>query len=691
MNSQRQRTNIFFAAMFLAIVFVFQITFAQGYVNKKILIKPPRGQNYFNGHEYKNDRSFKMFKSADNPSYSFSASVQVNEDPNDQINDYGPAIAVPDSGTVYVVWTGDETNKSVLFSRSTDGRTTFSSAVKINDDVAYPPSYSVYQPDIALDSEGNIYVVWFDYRAWIDDSYQYMPIDIYLDKSTDGGVTWGTDVKATDGTGYYLWNFQPYIAINKKNNYIYVSFTNYDRYYTLGDLGDISVVCSKDKGQTFGPAVRVDDTNDTLLVVQNFSSIAVDSSSGNVYVAFEDSRHTSKDIYLAKSIDNGQTFLANQLVNDDTTNDQEEPAMKVDNSGNVYVIWKDWRADTSETQAPYFNDLYIGKSTDNGESFNSNIKINDQNLKDEYSFNYPSRLAIDNSNNIHVTWFDSRLGYTNCFYDESTDGGQTFGTDVIVNDNHDTLSHALPRIDVDNKKGVYVVWMDTRVDTNYDIYFSKRIDGNLPVEMTSFSASVQNNFVELNWTTATELNNYGYEVEKRPSPTPSKGEGAFGSPIPLEGGQGVGWIKIGFVNGNGNSVSTKSYSFTEKSTEYGKYQYRLKQIDFDGAFTYSKIVEVNIVSPNKFELLQNYPNPFNPTTIIKYSIPASLNPSKGGTLTQLKIYDILGNEVAMLVNKEQQPGSYEFEFNASNLSSGVYFYRLQAGNFIQMKKMIFLK
>ena len=122
----------------------------------------------------------------------------------------------------------------------------------------------------------------------------------------------------------------------------------------------------------------------------------------------------------------------------------------------------------------------------------------------------------------------------------------------------------------------------------------------------------------------------------------------------------------------------------------------MKQIDFDGTFAYSSEVEAEVKAPNVFSLEQNYPNPFNPTTKIKYTIPNVIaNEAKQSQLVTLKVYDILGNEVATLVNEEQPPGIYEIEFSTSsgirNLVSGIYFYQLKAGSFIETKKMILLK
>ena len=161
---------------------------------------------------------------------------------------------------------------------------------------------------------------------------------------------------------------------------------------------------------------------------------------------------------------------------------------------------------------------------------------------------------------------------------------------------------------------------------------------------------------------------------------------------------------MGFVSGVGNSSSVQNYSFEDNlNGKFGKYSYRLKQIDFDGSFKYSSEVEVEII-PTKFSLEQNYPNPFNPSTKIKYTISNSVHPLSGGArggLVTLKVYDILGNELVTLVNKEQLAGSYEVEFNilgtrhtssgTAVLPSGVYFYQLTAGSNVQTKKMILVR
>jgi len=202
----------------------------------------------------------------------------------------------------------------------------------------------------------------------------------------------------------------------------------------------------------------------------------------------------------------------------------------------------------------------------------------------------------------------------------------------------------------------------------------------LPVELVSFTASQTEYDIKLDWSTSTETNNEGFEIERLKDYNISE---------LLE------WEMIGFVQGYGTSTESKHYSFTDDNLIAGIYSYRLKQIDFNGTFSYSGKIEVDFTGATVFTLEQNYPNPFNPVTKIKFQIPLSppllKGESKAGRFITLKVYDVLGNEVAILVNEYKPAGNYEVEFDASHLSSGIYYYRLNAGTFIQTKKLILLK
>jgi len=201
----------------------------------------------------------------------------------------------------------------------------------------------------------------------------------------------------------------------------------------------------------------------------------------------------------------------------------------------------------------------------------------------------------------------------------------------------------------------------TNVGGVYDYTFSF-----VPVELVSFTAEVIGGQVDLSWITSTEINNYGFEVERRNAESNE-------------------WMNIGFVNGNGSSSEMHYYSFSDNSASVGKYFYRLKQLDFSGSFEYSNEVEVTILEVlNDFTLNQNYPNPFNPSTRISFIIPQS-------GYTTLKVFDVLGNEVATIIESDLSQGSYELLFDASGLSSGIYFYSLTSGEFSKTMKMILSK
>jgi hypothetical protein len=189
-----------------------------------------------------------------------------------------------------------------------------------------------------------------------------------------------------------------------------------------------------------------------------------------------------------------------------------------------------------------------------------------------------------------------------------------------------------------------------------------------PVELTSFTASTNKGNVTLSWSTATETNNQRFEIQRN---------------------EGSGFVSVGFVNGQGTTTQQHSYAYIDKNVKAGSYTYRLKQVDFNGTATYSNEVNVKVTPPARFALIQNYPNPFNPTTKISFNLAVDSKVS-------LTVYNLLGQEITKLANGNYSAGIHEVTFNATNLNSGVYFYRLTAtGNngqsFASVKKMILTK
>ena len=312
-------------------------------------------------------------------------------------------------------------------------------------------------------------------------------------------------------------------------------------------------------------------------------------------------------------------------------------------------------------------------------TFKSNpIKNTDYIIHNFSGGNYsPATITRPMSNKI---WVNIDLPYNN----------NNNGTIVAGGDNWTDV--ATIYFDIVNNQGLASFWWKTNSnfwgiysDNNITLWnigqFEDRVNYSIPVELISFTASIlENDAVQLKWITATSLNNHGFEVEKSPSPTPSPKEGALDK-----------WEKIGFVEGIGNSTTPTEYSFTDNTkSATAAVKYRLKIIDLDGSFVYSGIVEVE-TQPNSFELSQNYPNPFNPSTKIRWQSPTACHQT-------IKIYDILGNEIATLVDEEKSAGIYEVDFNAASLSagrqglaSGIYIYELTTANYTESKKMLLLR
>lgn len=312
---------------------------------------------------------------------------------------------------------------------------------------------------------------------------------------------------------------------------------------------------------------------------------------------------------------------------------------------------------TTSLGTTIFNDIYfinsntgwiageggkIYKTTDGGTNWNAKTSGTTNSLRDIFFINDQKGWACGNNGELLIT----------------SDGGENW-----VKYHSNTSNQLRSVFFLNASEG----WM---TGSNGTILHS--IDGGLPVELTSFTASLSEGKVTLNWQTATEINNYGFDVQRSV----------------VSNQQTDDWEKIGFVEGHGNNNSVIDYLFVDDNLTSGNYSYRLKQIDNDGSFSYSEIINVEIGElPTIFELSQNYPNPFNPITKIKFAIPLSASNS----LVTLKVYDVMGREVTTLINEQKLAGNYEVFFNGDELSSGVYFYKITVKEFISTKKLIILK
>jgi hypothetical protein len=273
----------------------------------------------------------------------------------------------------------------------------------------------------------------------------------------------------------------------------------------------------------------------------------------------------------------------------------------------------------------------------------------------------PSNLVaqfIPSPLSVELTWTDNSNNEVGFIIERESQGPEAF---III----DSVS-ANTNLFVDNT--VSYSTYNYRI-TAYNAFgqsaYSNVAQIIVPVELTSFNASIKDAGVLLEWTTATELNNRGFEIQRN---------------------QSSNWETIGFVEGRGTTTEISNYQFFNDLSGFNssvKLQYRLKQVDFGGTFSYSDIIEIDFV-PEIYSLSQNYPNPFNPSTSIRFTLTKS-------TFVTLKIYNVLGNEVSTLVNQNMPGGKHEIKFNANELPSGVYLYTITAGDFVDTKKMLLMK
>mgnify|MGYP000051744754 CR=1 FL=1 len=272
------------------------------------------------------------------------------------------------------------------------------------------------------------------------------------------------------------------------------------------------------------------------------------------------------------------------------------------------------------------------------------------------SLNYPFYLSMDGNGTLYVA---DRVGFRVGIFFNASQKPQTGGS---IDNSIPTTGNlvGVGIVNNYNSTGKLLVIQDYN---NRILIFNSPTP--LPVQIINFNIRTNAKLIQLLWQTATEQSNYGFEVERK-------------SLNDL-------WQKVDFVQGKGTTTTTNNYQYTDYNVHEGKtYTYRLKQIDTDGKVNYSQEQSITVGVPTSPSLSPNYPNPFNPTTMINYQLA-----EKGKVI--LKVYNVLGKEVATLVNEEQSAGVYSVKFNASLLSSGVYFYKITSGSFIDMKKMVLLK
>ena len=420
------------------------------------------GDVYIAWHDKRNGNHDIYFSKSTDGGATFGANVRVDDSGSLYRVQIDPSIAVDDSGDIYIAW-HDYRRRShdIYFAKSTDGGATFGTNVRVDSS---PLQSFQLNPSLALDAGGNIYVSWHDKRNG--------NFDIYFTKSTDGGASFGANNTRVDDTGITTSEQRNAALTVDTNGYVYAVWKD-----SRNGNADIYFAKSTDGGATFGKNVRIVDTN-PLTDLQDYPSIVVDNTSGNIYAAWHDKRNKKYDIYFAKSINGGLSFEKNIKINDSIIRRRFYPSLAIDLSGNIYAVWHD------ERNANRNRDIYFAKSTDGGATFGANVRVDDTGASSSAQC-IPS-IAIDKNGDIYVAWYDNRGGNPDIYFAKSTDGGATFGANVRVDDTGVSSSaQAKPDITVDKNGDVYIAWHDKR-NGNHDIYFSKSTDGG-----ATFGANVR--------------------------------------------------------------------------------------------------------------------------------------------------------------------------------------------------------
>ena len=516
--------------------------------------------------------------------------------------------------------------------------------------------------------------------------------------STNGGTSFtfrsaqsfanyvGTNVNGRNSVENMRTRPYPFIAAdNSSGTYRGRLYCVYASNSPSGDGNKPDIFCrySTNQGTTWSSAILINDDANTTDHHQWHPSIWCDISTGRLFVKWMDTRDTptsdSAYIYASYSDDGGTTWAANQRISNSkmrincttcggggTPRYQGDYDAIVSINNQALAMWTDFRAGTFGSYVGYFPDfsMLVSPSTNtlNGWEDSTYFSINVPEVK-LYSSDAIFSATVSPTPSTGTISLDFPSGnILNVFPGNKTLRVRTIGS--VTPYQQYTIS-----IQGNGPNGTPVHRRIVTIDV---------IDP-LPVELSSFEARYAKDKVILDWETKTEINNYGFDIER--------------TVVNINGNSDAerfaSWESLAFIEGNGNSNSPKQYSYKDTNPVGGSaFAYRLKQIDTDGRYEYSDIVEIEII-PQSPVLFQNYPNPFNPVTKIKYRLPQA-------SFVSIKVYDVLGNFVGQLVNEEKSSGTYEVEFsatggNAINLSSGVYFYALSAGDFFEQKKMVVLK
>ncbi len=460
------------------------------------------------------------------------------------------------------------------------------------------------------------------------------------------------------------------------------------QFFNPGDNVDLIIPQIRNKGLSDASNISLSLSSDNPLISINSGPIII----GNI--AARSSVNNSQNLSFSLS----STMPADVRVKMLVTVSTSGTPMFVDTlsflTGTPIMVF----ADTTDDPLLLWN-ITATPTTPKWEASNSSYHSSPTSFTDSKTGSYSNNAtvtmilknALDLSTNAHPrlsfwTKYDIESNYDYAQVEVSTNNGSTF-TPLAGNYTQPGTGSFQPNGEP-LYDGVQTSWVNEEMDlTAYNsnqvkLKFELKTDGSVikdgwylddigilvygivPVELSSFTADVQEDKILLNWVTSTETNNLGFEIQRRAND--------------------YSWTKLGFIDGRGTTTEKSIYSFIDKNPIDGKSYYRLKQIDLDGSFKIFNSVQVDFATINDFSLGQNYPNPFNPITDINFSL------AKSGIVT-LKVFNVLGSEVATLVDDFMEAGKHTIQFNAKSLTSGVYFYTIKSNTFTSTRKMILMK
>ena len=616
--------------------------------------------------------------------------VRLTNDATESYTSFGNArcIAV-DGDIVHVVWydgvTVGEGNWEIYYKRSTDKGLTWSDDVNLSND-----EFISYNPAIAI-SGSYVHVAWYDNR---DGNWEE-----YYKRSIDGGITWGPVIRLTNdnaGSGHCS------IAASGLNVHLVWYDTrdgNYEIYYKR----------SIDGGNNWSADLRLSNT-----AAESYQP-AVAVSGSVVHVVWYDGTNGKWEIYYKRSTDGGITWGADTRLANNRKKDFMCPTLAVSGS-NVHIVWIEIRSGS-------MGYLHYKHSVNGGLSWGADTKLSNSTFNNEF----PS-LAV-NGSAVHLVFMRPVQTNWEIFYLSSANNGTEWGSDVQLTNDPDVSS--VPSIAVSGSD-IHVIFRDWR-DGNSEIYYKRYI--NTPA-VTIFEDDAENGFgnwiTNQGWTTIAQYShspvnsftdspggNYANKADNSMTLKTALNTLTYNDlklsfwhrystqankdfcRVEVSSNNGTSWQQVASYSGNLSTITQVELDISSYANNSAnvKIRFRLtsdKKTNADGwyvddikitgkslgdNFTGNK--ENNNV-PEKYSLGQNYPNPFNPMTNIRYTLPKN-------SFVSLKVYDVLGKEVTTLVNESLSPGTYEAIFDATKYSSGVYFYKLEAGVFAKTRRMMLIK